>query len=512
MIYNEVILDSALFKKPLSQNAKSFIGSNRVVMSSTFFSEVRSYTELLRGGYYENLTENLSTIVSMLHRGGKIIQYSQPFDVRQRAVKLSENGYKVCVITEDKLLIERLLTSSAINVDVYDLNKDMISPHMSYKNTFCTVDKKTSSSKIVSGIKNGTKLDTREGFCYTLGERLSEDGIEGYIYHVQEREDLVVKIYKTAPSHARRIHLERLLLIGKEIKAPWCAFPENLLYYKGELIGFTMPKIESVTMSEDSLYLGDDEDIEEDRLNKRLDYQVKYCLALLTQIKLLNCFGISLPDFNDANFSVYTEKQPVVFYDADSFIYGSYFGNTIDDPAFSRQYDLTNKESLSLMCEENALKMVFRILSLGMYPFGGEGQPYQFNTEANEASYRRQYFFGNVLNRMDDVFSAKELPSICLMLNDLKNVETYLENEPQKNITIRQMRDTALMSIGITDTPTVSSAQPPIQPDTELNIEPENQTKVKAKAKRKGMIAAWAATLSIITTVVIWVILATVIK
>ncbi len=510
MIYNEVILDSALFKKPLSQNAKFFIRSNRVVLSATFFSEVQSYTEILRGSYAENLTENLSTIISMLHCGGKIIQYSQPFDVRQRAVMLSENGYKVCVITEDNLLIERLLTSSAINVDVYDLNKDALSPHMSHKNAFCTVDKKTASSKIVSGIKSGTELDTRMGFGYTLTERLSEDGVEGYIYHVKERGDLVAKIYKTAPSHSRRIHLERLLVLGKEIKAPWCAFPENLLYHDGKLIGFTMPKIESITMSEDSLYLGDDEDIEEDRLNKRLSYQVKYCLTLLTQIKILNCFGISLPDFNDANFSIYTENRPVVFYDSDSFIYGSYFGNTIDDPAFSRQYDLTNKESLSLMCEENALKMVFRILSLGMYPFSGEGQPYRFNTESNEASYRRQYFFSNILNRMDSVFSANELPSICLMLNDLKSVETHLKNDPARNITIRQMRDTALVSIDIEGSPATSSTEPQDQTDFEIVIEPEKQTNVKAK--RKGVIAAWVATLSIITAIVIWAVLATVIK
>ena len=96
------------------------------------------------------------------------------------------------------------------------------------------------------------------------------------------------------------------------------------------------------------------------------------------------------------------------------------------------------------------------------------------------------------------------------MLNDLKSVETHLKNDTAKNITIRQMRDTALVSIDIEGSPATSSTEPQDQTDFEIVIEPEKQTNVKAK--RKGVIAAWVATLSIITAIVIWAVLATVIK
>ena len=101
------------------------------------------------------------------------------------------------------------------------------------------------------------------------------------------------------------------------------------------------------------------------------------------------------------------------------------------------------------MCEENALKMVFRIFSLGMYPFSGEGQPYQFQSKSKEITYRRKYFPDNVLARLDAVFAAREPASIRLLLYELNKAKQKLIKSPDGNISLRQMRDNALLSIGI---------------------------------------------------------------
>ena len=497
MIYQEVLIDSAIFKKELTPNTKAFITANKTVLSATFFSEVKAYTKVLDARYSATLMSNLKTIISMLNSGGKILMYSQPFDIRQRTEQLSASGYKVCVVTEDCLLIDRLLNSNAINADVYDLNRDVLTPHHSRPNNVCTVDKATTHERI-NGVTTGTVLRTRNAFSQTLGESISEDGAEGYVYHVIGRSDIVAKIYKTPPSYEKRIHLEKLLAVGKEVRAPWCAFPDNLLYHNGELVGFTMPRIDCRTMSEDSLYLGDDEDIAEDRLDNKLMYQLDFCMTLLTQIKVLNCFGISVPDFNDTNFSTYTDEKPVVMYDADSFVYGSYFGNIIDDKAFSHSYRHNNKEQLAQMCEENALKMAFRILSLGMYPFAGEGQPYLFVSENKELTYRRQYFPENVLNRLDAVFSARESPSIGLLLFELSEAKAELLKTPKKNITLRQMRDNALRSIGL---------QPPKRIRTEkaaaYNSTPFNP-EAQVQKKRKKHILPWVASVSAAAAGILW--------
>lgn len=448
MIYQEVLLDSALFKKKLTPNARAFIAANKTVISSTFFSEAKAYAKVLDAGYLATLTSNLNTIITMLTEGGKILMYSEPFDIRQRAGQLSANGYKVCVVTEDCLLIDNLLNGSAVNADVYDLNRDTLTHHHFRRNIVCTVDRAPYKAKI-KGVVTGTVLRTLNAFNFALGERISDEGAEGYVYNVAGRSDLVAKIFKTAPSYEKRLHLEKLLAVGREARTPWCAFPENLIYRGEELIGFTMPKINCITMSEDSLYFGDDEDIAEDRLENKLSYQLDFCITLLTQIKVLNCFGVGVPDFNDANFSGYTDGKPVIMYDADSFVYGSFFGNIVDDKAFSRSYQLNQKEQLAQMCEENALKMVFRIFSLGMYPFSGEGQPYQFQSKSKEITYRRKYFPDNVLARLDAVFAAREPASIRLLLYELNKAKQKLIKSPDGNISLRQMRDNALLSIGI---------------------------------------------------------------
>lgn len=502
MIYQEVLLDSALFKRELTQNAKAFISANKTVLSATFFSEVKAYAKVLDARYSATLTSNLNTIITMLCSGGKILLYAQPFDIRQRAEQLSSSGCKVCVVTEDCLMIDRLLNGCAVNADVYDLNRDTLTPHRSRTNGVCTVDKASAHVRI-DGVTTGTVLHTQNAFIHTLGERLSENGAEGYVYHIAGRSDIVAKIYKTVPSYEKRLHLERLLVVGKEARSPWCAFPENLLYHNGTLVGFTMPKLDCLILSEDSLYLGDDEDIAEDRLDNKLTYQLDFCMTLLTQIKVLNCFGISVPDFNDANFSTYTEGESVVMYDADSFVCGAYFGNIIDDMSFSRPYRHNNREQLAQMCEENALKMVFRILSLGMYPFAGEGQPYQFRSGRKEITYRRQYFPDNVLTKLDAVFTAQESASLGLLLFELNEEKEDLLKTPKKNITLRQMRDKALLTIGIQPPKRIGNGDT-YSETIAVHNSAASDLNTQPKKNCKKHILPWIASLSAITGGILW--------
>ena len=143
----------------------------------------------------------------------------------------------------------------------------------------------------------------------------------------------------------------------------WCLFPKDILYSDGQIVGFTMQKISTKMLSEDSLFTGDNDNIDSDRLSLRRSYVLNLCLTLLAQIRVLNCYGLSVPDYNDGNFSWFFENKNITMFDTDSFIHGNYFGNTTDDAAFSRRYSPKNKNQLSLMCEEGALKLIFRLIS-----------------------------------------------------------------------------------------------------------------------------------------------------
>lgn len=177
------------------------------------------------------------------------------------------------------------------------------------------------------------------------------------------------------------------------MQAGWCLFPKDLLYSTdNRLVGFTMDRADTEMLSDDGCFQEMLRVSSPSSFLSGVHTPLTFALQLLGQVKVLNCYGISVPDFNDGNFSVYYENNPVTMFDTDSFIQGDYFGNTAADDCFSRRYSRRNKNQLSLMCEECALKLVFRILSLGLSPFCHCDKPYIFSSSETPHRLKRSFF------------------------------------------------------------------------------------------------------------------------
>ncbi len=431
-MYDQVIIDSAVFKNRLSQKAKDFILSHSAVLSQTFFDETKDYEDTLKS---TSLKYNLHDLITMSKTKGLRLYSPESFDVLQKAKELSKQNLKVCVITEDELLIERLL-SGYTPVDVYDLNKDTL---IQFTHCKCPCYMQTSAcAELVEDIRAGFSVKLQNGTSLTLAG-YPKGGREGEVYDVAEHKDTVAKIYKHYPSVQHKQHLEALKAIGEKAKLPWCVFPKELLYYNDRLVGFTMPKADFTQLSADALYLENPLILNEEKLSIKRSHTLKFCLKLLMQIKILNSYGIAVSDVNDANFSTYKEDEPIIMIDTDSFVLGNNFNGTVgEDKHFSRKYDLKNKEQVLLQCEEGALKLVFKLLSLGTPPFGKDSA-YLFESTKSPNRWRSILFPSNVLDYLNDVFTAKVQPSISIAIDKIRSALKYLEAHPDKDITVKEM-------------------------------------------------------------------------
>ena len=444
-MYNMVILDAAVFKKPLSDRALSFISGKTVLISPTFFRETEALSKLLDPVRSKVLKNNIGQILRAARNGAKLVSSSLPFDVCHEAVGQTKRGKKVCVMTEDILLIDRLRMSDA-PPDIYDLNKDKYGKAEPLTRCAHVEHRKTSAAAIPKAFcMQGTVLKTENGRSVILSNRLSEDsghedfGMESSVYDVCGSPGLVAKIYRFYPSVKKHIHLKKLKKIASELDCPWCLLPVDLLYRDDRLVGFTMKKMKVGMLSEDTLYLGDEQAIEERRLSLKKSYSLDFAVTMLTQIKILNCYGLAVCDFNPNNFSAYIPKSPVVMFDTDSFILDNYFGNAIDDKAFTRRYAYDDKLHLIRMADEQALKFCFRLLSLGANPRVRTGYPYIFTNPASPVMYRRSYFSDSTARFFERAFTGSDTLSVSVALYELTGARAELYSHPERDLTVKQM-------------------------------------------------------------------------
>lgn len=447
-----VIVDSALFKNDLSDKALSFINGKTVIISSSFYCEAAAYSAILDKERANTLRKNIACLLKASKHGTNLVTYPTPFDIYTTAVASAEQGKRICVMTEDVLLIERLCMKAA-PVRIFDLNTNSYEK-VTPRSTTCHVEHKTSSTE-VSGVfsMQGAMLINGDGKRVTLSQRLcggteQEDiGMESAVYDIEGQPEHVAKIYRYYPSVQKQMHLKKLRMLSYEMNCPWCLLPQELLYRDGKLIGFTMTKKKTNMLSKDTLYLGNEQIIESDRLSVKKSYSLGFAKMMLTQIKILSCYGISICDYNPNNFSMYYAGTPVVMFDTDSFVLGNYFSNSIDDAAaFTCAYKHDDKMQLTEMVIEEALIFTFRLLSLGANPIIRTGYPYVFSNPKSLLIYRRSYFPENIVKYFDRVFTGCESASISLALYALSEAVQELHDHPEKDITIKKMIESACIS------------------------------------------------------------------
>lgn len=488
----------------LSDKAKWFLHNRNIILTQSFYYETKAYMSVLPIDFRNNLTTNIKSIVDLVEKqqGHKARALSEVYDVRQYAFHSAESGIQVCVVTADELLIERLLLGRT-EIDVYDLNTDTLLRHQKhYVSDDVIIDKSSHHAERITGIRQGSQIYYKGKTPLTLSDKIGS-GMEGKVFCINERPDTVAKIFKKRPSNFKIHHIEKLSELNNDIHVEWCLLPKELLYDEDERpIGFTMPKVDLEPLSNDLLYLGDISDLDKQSLDKKHSYTLKYCSTLLTQIKILNCFGISIPDLNDGNISRFNGTDPIYLIDTDSFVLDQYFGNSVDDICFSRQYAIMNKEQLSQLCDESALRLVFILCSYGLHPFRFPGEPYQFSSHDSPFYYRREFFPPDVIAYLDSFFAGKAQASLSVVLCSFVRAINDLVAHPDKDFTVRQMtyslfnvEEKAKEIIQPPNTMTRPEIIPQPRPKTAKSIEPL----IPTKQKKKHHIWPWVALLTIIS-------------
>lgn len=162
---------------------------------------------------------------------------------------------------------------------------------------------------------------------YSLGTKLGEGG-EGAVYSIVGEPGLVAKIYTSSRLGTRRdrLTLERKLktmidmriekVIDGHLRLAW---PVDVLYNSGEMVGFVMPRINSSTKIF-SVYRGGKASLRQKlHPNCNWKYMVQYSYNLAWIVNYLHKKGIVIGDLNQNNIVVDPKTGIVILIDCDSF-------------------------------------------------------------------------------------------------------------------------------------------------------------------------------------------------
>lgn len=272
----------------------------------------------------------------------------------------------------------------------------------------------------------GTVLRTEEGKSVRIeGERLFKGG-EGEIYAV-DRPGQVAKIYHSDKrTDIRERKLKDMLANAPDAGGRLC-WPAHLLYDREEeFMGYLMPRVpeKAVTFQLSVLQLG--KPSVREYILPGWDRRDLVCTAkaVADVAAKLHKNDILIGDINDGNFLVDPgDSSAVYLVDCDSYQFNGYpcpvgtpdytHPGTADRLGISG--DLKFGEFLRLESEEDyALSiLIFRILTLGQYPFYGSGKaPEQamrerlFPTRSKDADKATWLIRKNLPKAIDDAFAA----------------------------------------------------------------------------------------------------------
>lgn len=162
---------------------------------------------------------------------------------------------------------------------------------------------------------------------YTLGQQLGVGG-EGIVYDLVGDSAHVAKIYKPDrfKTTADRNTLERKLkaMLSMNIKAIVdgtlrLAWPQDILYENGTMVGFIMPKLTAKYKIFDIYRSGKGSVREREYPNYTWKYSVQFAYNLAWVVNYLHQNGIVIGDLNQNNIAVDTKTSTVILIDCDSF-------------------------------------------------------------------------------------------------------------------------------------------------------------------------------------------------
>ena len=202
-----------------------------------------------------------------------------------------------------------------------------------------------------------------------LGERISR-GKEGSVYAVEGEPHLVAKIFKKGKVTTHRKEKVELMVQHK-VWLPGVCFPESILTYEGEFVGFTMQRAQDAIVLNDTIFIPQ----ELERLYPgwtRRDL-VDVCLSFLERVKSLHEVNIIIGDINPNNVMLGNGKEAWII-DIDSVQVNGY-PCPVGWDEFTAPEILGGVQGLrSIEHEQFAIAvMLFMIMMTGTFPYENSG-------------------------------------------------------------------------------------------------------------------------------------------
>jgi DNA-binding helix-hairpin-helix protein with protein kinase domain/Tfp pilus assembly protein PilF len=220
------------------------------------------------------------------------------------------------------------------------------------------------------------RLYNEDGNPVDLGRELNRSGGEGVIYELQNREDLVAKVYREPPSSEKAAKVSIMPRLCTERLLNLCAWPTKTLHDRGggRLNGFVMPKI--VDHEPIHLLYG-----VKDRLVKYPDANWPFLLQTAANVarafQVVHDHGHVIGDINHGGVLV-SKKATVKLVDCDSFqitweghTYLCGVGQVTHTPPEFQGQNLGGVVRSQSHDAFGLAIIIFQLLFMGRHPFSG---------------------------------------------------------------------------------------------------------------------------------------------
>ena len=431
-IYNVAIVDASLFREKLSE---AFIAELRqihyIYISGTFSAEVLELMELLPtrreiiDSNYRLFRETLSTSVMNLEAypdcNNDIWDFLQLVSERP-------NADKAVLITGSLGLIQRVI-SCGLGIDIYDLNRKQLVGHVAYRNLakkyFVDNEETPVCMEPTDKIDEGTTLYTGKGGPVTLGEMLGDgSGSEGNVFFLRQfSPECVAKIFKTGKFSVNKFRAVKAMVDDKSLNGiVWAKFPYDILYsdfQRSKPVGILEPYGKTAgSLYDDELFFGDTGNWSSSLLSVKVSDVLCLCKYITRQVCYLNAIGVYVSDFNIKNFDYPAGKtNPFIqMWDTDSFGYGNYFSGYMADNEKFKTYDVTRREDICEMCNDELYHFLFRMLTLSDYPFDPETGSFNYLSRDYSNYSRKEFVPKSIWEAFEKFYTGKTKASPQMML------------------------------------------------------------------------------------------------
>ena len=202
-----------------------------------------------------------------------------------------------------------------------------------------------------------------------LGERVSR-GKEGSVYEVDGEPRLLAKVFKKGKVTSHRKQKVELM-VQHDVRLPGVCFPESIITYGGDFVGFTMRRAQHAHVLNDTIFIPQ----ELDRLYPgwtRRDL-VDVCLSFLKRVKSLHDLNILIGDINPNNVMLGPQKDAWII-DIDSVQVDGY-PCPVGWDEFTAPEILGGVQGLRSLDQENfaVAVMLFMIMMTGTFPYENSG-------------------------------------------------------------------------------------------------------------------------------------------